>query len=322
MNVQKRAGFIMLAWAMLVVFGCIEGDTSSGVTEEEVTHIIEDEPDEGEGEDAPLEVGVVGTEINVVALGRTANSLVPLDGSDSFFEGDVIQVREGGLAFLSFGDRATVYLFNDSGVIIGEVNEAETSVENRIVLESMEGGLVGTLNEGQGPFVARTPGGAEITITGTDFFLVYDSAAQYTATGNFSGSITYEGDVTSPNSLAPGHFVIIPDNATASQGIVQDWLDGNGTIMLELEEFLELAVSGGSALDTFRMMLEQNVNRCPDASCFNDDVFVVTCGDALCSTDFGEDTETCVLDCGFCGDGLCSDELDERATCSTDCGPF
>ncbi len=155
-------------------------------------------------------VGAVGRTRDVVELGHTLDTLQPLaDKVQQLYGNDVLKLHDGGEALLSFLNGLKLTLFNDSTLgVIQAAPGQDSTLEQRIYL--FLGGFTGELTAGPGhSAVFEAPGGAAITVLGTEFLVVYDPASQITTVGNFGGSVTVTGGGRSI-SLASGNLVDVP----------------------------------------------------------------------------------------------------------------
>ncbi|HEY4688951.1 MAG TPA: LysM peptidoglycan-binding domain-containing protein [Anaerolineae bacterium] len=154
-------------------------------------------------------LGSVSREAEVVEHGKDCNTLQKLlDRVALLYRGECIRVREGGEALLDFGDSMRLRLFNDSRLGQIQTDSApDIPLDVRMFLE--EGGFTGQFTEQGGRAAFKTPGGAQITVLGTEFFVVYESHGGLTLVGNFHGTVEVEA-AGARVSLAPGHYVHVP----------------------------------------------------------------------------------------------------------------
>jgi hypothetical protein len=101
-------------------------------------------------------------------------------------------------------------LFNDT-----ELNEIRRTSAQDIPLGVQIylalGGFTGRITEEGSQATVRTPGGATITVQGTEFFVTYDSATGQTTVGNFNGTVEVNSaGVSTP--VEKGYFVIVPSD--------------------------------------------------------------------------------------------------------------
>jgi hypothetical protein len=167
----------------------------------------------GGGRRGNAALGTVSAESDVVEHGSAVDLLEQLAESDvSFFEGDVLRVHDGGEGVLDFGDQLRLRLFNDSQLeILSVASEPDAPLDVRMFLE--EGGFTGELQPLGGQVVFETPGGAEVTVLGTEFWVVYDASAKVTVVGNWGGTVEVAGAGTSV-SLDPDKLIDVPDDGT------------------------------------------------------------------------------------------------------------
>jgi hypothetical protein len=156
-------------------------------------------------------LGTLSLEENQVLHGQDENALERLLEKAAFFEKDLIQVIEGGEAVLDFGDQMRLRLFNDTELQMVAADLAE-DVPLGVQVFLFVGGFTGELTEEGGQAVFRTPGDVEITVLGTEYFVVYDPQTRETTVGNFSGTVAVAsaGDEV---SLEDGSYVVVPDGS-------------------------------------------------------------------------------------------------------------
>jgi WD40 repeat protein len=154
--------------------------------------------------------GTLKLEKDRVDHGSDVNTLEQILDEIAFFANDIVRVTNGGTALLDFGDKMRMRLFNDTEMqVISAEIAADVPWDVRVFL--YRGGFSGQLTEEGGQAIYETPGGAKITVLGTDYFVVYDSAAEVTIAGNFEGSVEVTG-AGERIVLPAGNFVNVPDN--------------------------------------------------------------------------------------------------------------
>jgi len=155
-------------------------------------------------------IGTLKLEENRVEHGSDANTLKQVLADISFFANDFVRVSDGGEALLDCGDKMRMRLFNDTEM---EMVYAKTApnVPWDVRFYLYRGGFTGKLTKEGGKAAYETPGGAEITVLGTDFFVIYDPVGGVTIAGNFSGSVQVVsgGDTV---MVPDGFYVTMPDN--------------------------------------------------------------------------------------------------------------
>lgn len=161
--------------------------------------------------------GIVARESDVVEHGDHIDALRQLFGSVLIHAGDVLRVRQGGEALMDFGDHMRLRLFNDTQAGIQSQSAAGVPLDVRMYLE--EGGFTGQLMEHGARAVFETPGGATITVLGTEFFVVYDPGTGLTTVGNFQGTVEVAGGGRRI-SLASGHYVEVPAGEPPGEPVV------------------------------------------------------------------------------------------------------
>lgn len=133
-------------------------------------------------------IGTVSLVISEVLHGKSAETLESLPDTRDLYLGDVLRVRNGGEGLVDFGDSMRLRLFNDTKLGVTKWDIApDASWQAGMFLT--DGGLVGQLVESGNEVAFDTPGGAQITVLGTEFFVVYDPVSQETLVGNFHGTV-------------------------------------------------------------------------------------------------------------------------------------
>lgn len=153
-------------------------------------------------------VGILTLEKNNVLHGQDENALVQLIESESFFEKDYVQAKDGGEAILDFSNEMRLRLFNDTELEI-VASESASDVPLGVQVFLFLGGFTGQLSQEGGRAVFKTPGNVEITILGTDYFIVYDPQSEETIIGNFGGMVEVESAETRL-VLEDNFYVIVP----------------------------------------------------------------------------------------------------------------
>jgi hypothetical protein len=188
--------FLILIVLMLVTIGCVCFVSGNG-TETQTTP-----------SDTEETIGTVRRERNQVEHRHGNEDFQQLTGINPLFNGDGLQVTQGGEGLLDFGDNLRLRLFNDSelGGITAK-SAPNTPLNARMTLE--RGGFTGHLTEEGSQAAFTTPGGATITVYGTDFFVVYDEDSGQTVAGNFGGEMEVSAEGTTVQVPAEA-FVIAP----------------------------------------------------------------------------------------------------------------
>ena len=163
------------------------------------------------GTAVPVSIGEISRELDVVEHGPNAEELNRVEEPVTLNPGDSLRITQGGEALLDFGSFLRLRLFNDTQLskIIAE-SAADTPLIARLVLE--RGGFTGNLTKAGKEARFQTPGGAEILVLGTTFFVVYDPKNGTTTVGNFDGVVGAVSGGQS-ESLSPGHFFSMPAGA-------------------------------------------------------------------------------------------------------------
>lgn len=235
---MNRLWFAMIACIALTL-GCgLAGRAASSTTPEEtiVQTAGPNVTDAPTSEPTPVPpLGTLRLETEQVLHGPAEAALVPLLESAPFFVKDLIQVIDGGEAVLDFGDSLELRLFNDTEL---EMVSAEAAAEVPLGVELFLyfGGFTGELVAEGGEVVIRTPGGAEITVLGTAYFVVYDPDTGTTIVGNFGGTVTVTGAGEEQN-LGSGTYVVVPDEGAPGPVL---------PLIVTREAFEESSRAGGS----------------------------------------------------------------------------
>ncbi len=200
---MKRKFWLILAALSLAAAACL---CSSGggtppdnnpptVTEVQLTPI-------------PESIGTITQELEVVEQGPDKNSLNQVLGTNPLHAGDALSITRGGEGLLDFGDLMQLRLFNDTSlrqIVASSAPGAPLDV--RLFLES--GGFTGEVVQDGAVATFETPNGAEITILGTEFFVVYNPGTDVATVGNFGGSVEVAASGVS-TQLSSGFFLEVP----------------------------------------------------------------------------------------------------------------
>lgn len=151
-------------------------------------------------------IGTVSREKSEVKHSTGNQAPVVVVSSDSLFTGDGVQIVNGGIGLLDFGDSLKLRLFNDSNLNV--VSASQPGIPLVASLFLTIGGFTGELVQSGGKVVFQTPNQAEITVTGTEFFVGYDIEKQMATAGKWVGSmqVTSAGETISIND---GYYVDI-----------------------------------------------------------------------------------------------------------------
>ena len=107
----------------------------------------------------------------------------------------------------SIDNQLTLELFNDSQLGVVSSSAPGTPLDIQAALKN--GGFTGQLTTKGGRAVFTTPGGAEITILGTNFLIAYDPVTRVTTAGNFHGTVQVASAGVQV-ALASGSAVVVP----------------------------------------------------------------------------------------------------------------
>ena len=207
-----------------------------------------------------LDSGAIGTLTRVrdsLELGRQDN-YNPVTDLSEVFNGDQIRLFDGGEGLLDLGGQILLELFNDTE--LGEIfiTSAEgTPLDVRLFLEF--GGFTGSVQSGAGGAVVRTPGGAAVTVLGTEFFVAYDHASGDTSAGNFGGSLMVEA-LGIVNEVPGGTFAVLPGGSAGveflqlpmSLGEFEEFVRNTGSMIAAVESLRkdQIPLDGVSPLPT------------------------------------------------------------------------
>lgn len=156
----------------------------------------------------PIAVGSVQRETDTVERGSDENSLEPVTDNVSLFAGDALRLTNGGEGLLDFGSGLLLRLFNDTQANLVKA-ETAAGVPLDVEMYLTEGGFTGQLTAAGGRATFNTPGGATITVLGTDFLVAYDAISGLTLVGNFHGTVEVSGGGTTI-ALASSSLVTVP----------------------------------------------------------------------------------------------------------------
>lgn len=165
------------------------------------------------------EQSITPQSVSIGTLSRVSDAVQhndnPVAGVDQLFENDSVRVFGGGEGLLDFGGGLLLRAFNDT--ILGGVTVASdpgAPLDVRMFLES--GGFTGHLAAPGGKATIQTPGGATISVLGTEFLLVYDPASRLTTVGNFAGTLGVAAGGSSA-VVASGHYREVPSGGQPGQ---------------------------------------------------------------------------------------------------------
>ena len=154
--------------------------------------------------------------IGTIALVRTrveagrSGQVQDVDGSRDFYDNESVRVRDNGKGKISFNDGSSITLYNNTSTeqIVAQFSPPEI----RILLT--EKGFQGYVPKGS-KFTVDMPNGTQVTILGTQFFVVFNESTLYTTVGNFDGTVRFTPPGGSEQELPPATMVdIAPDGQT------------------------------------------------------------------------------------------------------------
>ena len=158
-------------------------------------------------------IGTIQKELSdVLQNAEQVQSINPLNQDDE------LRVQNGGVGLLEFGQDLRLRLFNETMAGEIEATHMESDPNSPLIvrLALFAGGFSGQLYKPGNKATFTTPGGAQIVVLGTDFFVVYDPDSKITTVGNFSGTMGVIAGGESV-SLASGHFLEIPREGTPGE---------------------------------------------------------------------------------------------------------
>lgn len=126
------------------------------------------------------------------------------DGSRDFHNGEMVHVTNGGKGKLSLKDGTVLILFNETK--ISGVNTSISPPETDLFLQSQ--GFLGYVPEG-GDTTVSLPNGAQITILGTNFLILYEENSKTAIVGNFDGTVHFTPFGGAEQNLQINHYVEI-----------------------------------------------------------------------------------------------------------------
>lgn len=236
---------LALAAAMLA---CTLGGTPDSQTEDQAPASSQN--------DQPGLLGSIRRETDTVEHGASVDALEPVADEVTLLVGDVLRVRDGGEGLLTFPDGMLLRLFNDTQLnVVAVESDPGNPVEVRMFLE--EGGFTGELTAEGGSAVFKTPGGAEITVLGTEFFVVYDAVERVTLAGNFKGHVEAAGAGQSV-TLKDGTFVEVPDGGPPGLPLPLT-VDRPGFEAVARTQKSPVSAAGASAMWDLTMVYENNI---------------------------------------------------------------
>ncbi len=142
---------------------------------------------------APVRVGDVEPDRDVVKRGSPDTDLAQLFNREDLHDGDALEIDNGGVANVLLDNGWAFLLFNKTRLGF-ELGEAET-IQDVLVMQS--GTLLGrrAIEECEGECVVDfpLPEGREIHIYGTTFFIILDESTSDVIVGNFDGGVEVVG---------------------------------------------------------------------------------------------------------------------------------
>lgn len=167
-------------------------------------------PDDPVGTNTEALLGTLSLEQDMVEHGSDVDQLTPVINRALIYAEDAIRITEGGEALLDFGDQILMRMFNDTEMEVVSIDYAEDAPP-AVVMHLFRGGFTGQLTAEGARAIYETPGGASITILGTEYFITYDPDTGITSAGNFGGTVEVTGAGSSIR-LKEGFFVEVPAN--------------------------------------------------------------------------------------------------------------
>ena len=184
---------IILILVLIQLTGC--GPFFQGIGSENRLASPEESSDnntDSQGHDTGSFSRVVGTVTNVktnVQAGPLAD-LKNIIGKTDLGNDDFIKVTDGGKARLEFPGPINLLLYNESEIdsIKADVDEnSNPRIANRLI----RGGLSGYVAPGEN-LTIDLAFGVQVTVLGTNFFIIYDEETGYITVGKFNGVLIVE----------------------------------------------------------------------------------------------------------------------------------
>lgn len=147
---------------------------------------------------------------DTVEIGAEWNLLtpIPVEATGELHENEALRVANGGEALLDFDFGLTMHLFHDTELGVVSIDSAPNAAR-WAEFEIFKCCVTGELTKENTQIVYLTPGGVEIQIYGTSYFIIYDPVTFTTIVGNFDGEVrVISGGREVP--LQPGFSVTIP----------------------------------------------------------------------------------------------------------------
>ncbi len=151
--------------------------------------------------------------IGTIALVRTrveagrSGQVKDVESSRDFYDNESVRVRDNGKGRISFNDGSEITLYNNTSAeqVVAQFSPPE------VKLLLTEQGFKGYVPKGS-KFIVDMPNGAQVTILGTQFFIVFNESTQYTTVGNFDGTVRFRPPGGSEQGLPPATMAdIAPD---------------------------------------------------------------------------------------------------------------
>ncbi len=183
----------------------------------------------------PTPIGRAIREADTVELGRSGGALQPVADTADLFAGDALRITGGGSSLLDFG-ALSFRLFNDSDLDVVSAEPGPEGSLEEIAFFLEQGGVIGDLTPEGGQVVWNTPGGATITVSGTEFMITYDPAASMLMVGNFGGDIAWQ-TAQGVEQVPDGYYMVQTGSTGPGDPIPLPW---------DRAHFEEQAVEQGS----------------------------------------------------------------------------
>ena len=146
-------------------------------------------------------IGTIRRENTRVQYGTSLAQLAELTNARPLLSESALRVTNGGEALLDFSAGLVVRAFNNANMSVALSTDPSPYLLRFYLERSVATGELAAAGEA---ISWETPNGAQITISGTEFFVAFDPTTDRTLVGNFNGTI----DIAHPS--LPGGVAAIP----------------------------------------------------------------------------------------------------------------
>jgi ABC-type transport system substrate-binding protein len=170
-SLQPAIAFLVIFLATAICCGGTDGGGSTG------NGGITSEPEQP--------IGNISAVRTTVEAGRYG-IVDEVSGSRDLFNDESVHVRDNGKGQINFNDGSAITLYNNTSAnqVVAQVSPPEV----RLLLTDQ--GFQGYVPQGN-KFTVDMPNGSQVTILGTQFFVLYDASSGYSAVGNFDGTVLF-----------------------------------------------------------------------------------------------------------------------------------